>query len=73
MKRNQYHVVPNGGGWKVEQGSQVVGTFDTKQLAVEAGRRAAHDNEPSQLVVHTSDGKIETEYTYQNDPYPPAG
>ncbi|PWU51899.1 hypothetical protein DLJ47_20050 [Micromonospora sp. S4605] len=73
MKRNEYHVVPNGGGWKVERGSQVVGTFDTKQRAVEAGREAAHGNEPSQLVVHTADGKIETEYTYQGDPYPPAG
>ncbi|SCL35452.1 hypothetical protein GA0070616_5231 [Micromonospora nigra] len=73
MKRNEYHVVPNGGGWKVEQGSNVVGTYDTKQRAVDAGREAAHAHEPSQLVVHTADGRIETEYTYQNDPYPPAG
>jgi hypothetical protein len=33
----------------------------------------AHANEPSQPVVHTSDGKIETEYTYKNHPFPPAG
>jgi isopentenyldiphosphate isomerase len=25
------------------------------------------------LVVHNSDGRIETEYTYQDDPFPPAG
>ncbi|MGC5019114.1 DUF2188 domain-containing protein [Micromonospora sp. DT47] len=73
MKRNEYHVVPNGGGWKVEQGSKTVGSYDTKHTAVEQGRKVAHANEPSQLVVHTADGKIETEYTYKDDPFPPAG
>ncbi|MEH0828356.1 DUF2188 domain-containing protein [Micromonospora sp. URMC 105] len=73
MKRNQYHVVPNGGGWKVEQGSKTLGSYDTKHSAIEEGRKVAHANEPSQLVVHTADGKIETEYTYKDDPFPPAG
>lgn len=73
MKRNEYHVVPNGQGWKVEQSGRQLGTYDTKQLAVDAGRQVAHAHEPSQLVVHTADGRIETEYTYKNDPYPPAG
>ncbi|SCG41488.1 DUF2188 domain-containing protein [Micromonospora coxensis] len=73
MKRNEYHVVPNGGGWKVEQGDRTLGSYDTKHSAVEQGRRIAHANEPSQLVVHTADGKIETEYTYRDDPFPPAG
>ncbi|GAB3179318.1 uncharacterized protein DUF2188 [Micromonospora palomenae] len=73
MKRNEYHVVPNDGSWKVEQGSRSLGSYDTKHRAVEEGRKVAHANEPSQLVVHTADGKIETEYTYQNDPFPPAG
>ncbi|MEH1015734.1 DUF2188 domain-containing protein [Micromonospora sp. CPCC 206060] len=73
MKRTEYHVVPNSGRWKVEQGGREVGTYDTKQVAVEAGRKAARTSEPSQLVVHTADGRIETEYTYQGDPYPPAG
>ncbi|WBB80866.1 DUF2188 domain-containing protein [Micromonospora sp. WMMD882] len=73
MARNEYHVVPNGSGWKVEQGGNQIGSYDNKQSAVDAGRKVAHGNEPSQLVVHTADGKIETEYTYQDDPYPPAG
>ncbi|HEY0699850.1 MAG TPA: DUF2188 domain-containing protein [Micromonospora sp.] len=73
MSRNQYHVVPSGNRWKVEQGSNEVGIYDTKQNAIDAARKTARANEPSQLVVHTSDGRIETEYTYQNDPYPPAG
>ncbi|MEV6691940.1 DUF2188 domain-containing protein [Micromonospora sp. NPDC051196] len=73
MTRTEYHVVPDGAGWKVEQGGTVVGTYDTKQRAVEAGREAAHGSEPSQLVVHTADGRIETEFTYRDDPYPPVG
>jgi hypothetical protein len=30
--------------------------FDTQQEAVESGRKAAHSDEPSQLVVHGADG-----------------
>jgi hypothetical protein len=28
---------------------------------------------PSQLIVHTADGKFEEEFTYGNDPFPPKG
>lgn len=73
MSRNQYHVVPGGDGWQVEQGRDVVGSYQTKSEAIARGRSVAHANEPSQLVVHTGDGRIETEYTYQDDPHPPAG
>ncbi|MGI5213542.1 DUF2188 domain-containing protein [Plantactinospora sp. CA-290183] len=71
--RSQYHVVPAGDRWKVEQGSTVAGTYDTKGAAIEQGRKVAKDNQPSQLVVHTADGKVENEYTYQDDPFPPKG
>jgi hypothetical protein len=71
--RTQYHVVPDGVGWKVEHGSTVESTHGTKNEAIEAGRQVATKHQPSQLVVHTKDGKIETEYTYQDDPFPPAG
>ncbi|WP_326557849.1 DUF2188 domain-containing protein [Micromonospora sp. NBC_01796] len=73
MSRSEYHVVPDGSRWKVEQGSSGFGTFATKQEAVDKGRETARANQPSQLVLHTTDGKIETEYTYQDDPYPPKG
>ncbi|MEV4626826.1 DUF2188 domain-containing protein [Micromonospora sp. NPDC049523] len=73
MSRSEYHVVPDGNRWKVEQGSSGFGTFATKQEAVDKGRETARANQPSQLVLHTTDGKIETEYTYQDDPYPPKG
>ena len=71
--RTQYHVVPDGSGWKVEHGSTVDSTHRTKNEAIEAGRQVAKGNQPSQVVIHTADGKIETEYTYQDDPFPPAG
>jgi hypothetical protein len=71
--RTQYHVVPDGAGWKVEHGSTVDSTHGTKNEAIERGRATAQGNLPSQLVVHTADGKIETEYTYKDDPFPPAG
>jgi hypothetical protein len=73
VTRNEYHVVPAGDGWKVEKGSEVFGSYPTKNEAITQGRKVAHANEPSQLVVHTADGQIENESTYQDDPYPPAG
>ncbi|MDG4787610.1 DUF2188 domain-containing protein [Micromonospora sp. WMMD1102] len=71
--RTQYHVVPEGNGWKVEHGSTVDGHYDTKESALGAGREAAKADPPSQLVVHKQDGQVETEYTYRDDPFPPAG
>jgi hypothetical protein len=71
--RNVYHVVPHGTYWQVKHNGQVISTHFTKQVAVESGRRVAHANMPSQLVLHNADGTIETEWTYGNDPYPPRG
>jgi hypothetical protein len=73
MSRKQFHVVPGGDKWKVEQGGNEFGHYDTKREAIERGRTVAQQNQPSQLVIHTGDGRIETEYTYKNDPFPPAG
>ena len=73
MARTQYHVVPDGDGWKVEHGSTTKSRHSTKGEALDAGRSTAKANTPSQLIVHTSDGKIEDEFTYEGDPYPPAG
>jgi uncharacterized protein YdaT len=73
MSREQFHVVPDGDEWKVEQGSKSSDTFDTKKDAVEHARQVAHEREPSQVVVHKRDGRIAEESTYRDDPYPPAG
>ena len=73
MARSQYHVVPADEGWGVEKDSKVLSSHGTKDEAISAGRDKAKADQPSQLVVHTRDGKIETEFTYQDDPFPPAG
>jgi hypothetical protein len=42
---------------------------DAVARAVELAKAVGH----SQVVLHGRDGKIQTEYTYGNDPYPPKG
>jgi hypothetical protein len=71
--RKVYHVVPAGTLWQVKHNGEVLSSHYTKQTAIDAGRTAAKANMPSQLVIHKSDGTIETEYTYGDDPYPPQG
>ncbi|MFB9238971.1 DUF2188 domain-containing protein [Plantactinospora siamensis] len=73
--RDQYHVVPDSQNdqWKVEKDSKTVDSYDTKHEALQGGRETAHKHEPSQVIVHKGDGKIEEERTYRDDPYPPAG
>jgi hypothetical protein len=72
MARNRYDVVP-ADKWDVTHGGAVLSSHDTKDPAVEAGRKVAQANEPSQLVVHKQDGTFEYEYTYGDDPFPPKG
>ncbi len=73
MPRKVYRVLPNSTLWQVKHNGQVLSNHYAKPLAVDAGRRVAQANMPSQLVIHRADGTIETEYTYGNDPYPPPG
>lgn len=67
-----YHVVPDSkaGVWHVkQQGNAVpVATFKTKAETVAAGREIARAHTKSQLIVHLANGRIETEYTYGEDP-----
>jgi hypothetical protein len=73
MARKVYHVVPASGAWQVKHQGAILSNHATKDAAVEAGRKVAKANQPSQLVIHKTDGTIETEYTYGEDPYPPRG
>lgn len=70
-----YHVVPDGEYWRVKvEGSPLAGRrFRLKQDAIDYARRQAKANRPSQVVVHKSDGTIQTEWTYNGDPFPPSG
>jgi hypothetical protein len=42
--------------------------FRTKEAAVSAAKERACGQEPSQVKVHTSDGNMEYESTYGEDP-----
>ncbi len=72
-QRKVYRVVPNGSRWQVKHDGVVLSNHDTKQPAIDSGRRVALANQPSQLVIHLANGTIETEWTYGDDPYPPKG
>lgn len=71
-KRMVYHVTyqKESGDWRVlEEGvKQPESTHSTKSEAVESARKLAKSRIPSQLKVHKRDGKIQTEYTYGDDP-----
>lgn len=73
MARTVYRVVPDVTKWSVKHERKIMSSHYTKSSAIEAGRGLAKANEPSQLVVHRSDGTIETEWTYGDDPFPPRG
>lgn len=68
-----YHVTPDGKGWQVTREGQTVLTTDRKDQALADARLRAKAEQPSQVVIHTADGKIESEATYQDDPFPPRG
>lgn len=68
--RTVFHVTPNANGWEVRrQGSDATEVLvDNKDNAVAHARELAKEREPSQVIIHTRDGKFETEYTYGDDP-----
>jgi hypothetical protein len=70
--RSVYHVVPNASGdkWVISQenNDSLRQEFRTKEEAVNAAKERARGEEPSQVKVHTSDGNMEYESTYGDDP-----
>ena len=74
-KRVIYSVDPDGDRWKVKKrgSSRASGTFDRKEDAVRRGRELAKAQERGQLVIKKQNGRIQTEYTYGDDPFPPRG
>ena len=73
MPRKEHHVVPNpDGGWDVkrENAKRNSGHYDTKQEAMEAGRRMSI-NQGTELIPHRKDGTIQNPNSHGNDPCPP--
>ncbi|GAA5033495.1 DUF2188 domain-containing protein [Actinopolymorpha pittospori] len=54
-----YRVTAECGRWKLSQGDEEILWFDTKDAAVEEGRKRAGADRPCQLVIR--DGTIEVE------------
>ena len=76
MARVKYHVTPtDDGDWKVKrQGAdRADSVHEDKSDAVARAKELAKSNPLGQLIVHGRDGKIQTEHTYGEDPYPPKG
>ncbi len=64
-----YHLVPSDDGWAVRaEGSKSdLSVHGTKREGLEAARGVAQAHEPSRLVVHKTDGTIQTSYHYGDD------
>lgn len=64
------HVVPNANSWEVkrEGSDETLVLVDNKDNAVNHAKELAKAEPLGQVIVHTRDGKIETEYTYGEDP-----
>jgi hypothetical protein len=70
MASGYVHTVYKGGQWtnEVEGGdAQTLGKFDTKEMAVAAGRKRAIDRK-TEHVIHDMDGSISDRNSYGNDP-----
>jgi hypothetical protein len=70
--RTVYHVVPNASAdqWVIslENDDTFREEYRTKEEAVEAAKQRARRQEPAQVKVHKSDGNMDYESTYGDDP-----
>ena len=70
-RRKVWHVVPDGdGGWAVkkEEAQRASGIYPTKAEAIAKAKELAKANVPSQIKIHGTDGRLQTEHTYGGDP-----
>jgi hypothetical protein len=71
-RRQNYHIVPNGGQWAVQRegATRATSLHPTQAAAIEAGRQHAI-NRSAELVIHRPNGQIRDSDSYGNDPMPP--
>jgi hypothetical protein len=76
IDRTVYHVIPNLGSraWLVvlEGNDRFRLEYRTKEAAVEAATELAREQEPSQVRVHSDQGKVDYQTSYGRDPQRPA-
>ncbi len=70
--RQTHHVVPNPQGWAVKKGGadRASKLFDRKSDALHYARQVSQ-NQHTELVVHGTDGKIQSADSHGSDPCPP--
>jgi hypothetical protein len=75
--RNVYHVQPNGDNWegKLESAGRASVSGESKSEVQERTIEIAKNNQPSSVIIHGRDGKVQEERTYprSSDPNPPKG
>lgn len=76
MGRKVFRVVPDprreyAGNWTVEHAGEFHDSHKGKGAALDYARYLAYGNQPSQVIIRTPDGKIETDHTYPADTSPP--
>ncbi len=64
--RNVYHVTKAEIGWKARliDSDETVVVGNTKEEVMEKTIELAKQNEPSEVVIHNEEGRIEEERTY---------
>jgi len=69
VSRATFLVSPHEEGWKVHlaESNATPELFNTKKEAVEAGRKLAKAQTPSELIVQKQDGTIQEKFTYDAD------
>lgn len=72
MPYKEYHLTINKQGCKVKKANaqKAVKVFSTKYSALQYARKLAN-NQKAELVIHSSDGKIQDKRSFGNDPCPP--
>lgn len=75
MSRKFYHVTKTSDGWqaKVRGNERSSFTAPTKSEIVRITTESAKAQGNASVVIHKSNGRIQEERTYGNDPYPPKG
>ena len=58
---------------KKEGATRASGLFDNKADAVQRGKELAKAGGEGQIKIHKQNGRIQTEHTDKNDPFPPKG
>jgi len=70
MKRVVYHVTPDGKDWRVKRvgAGRAAKVCESKSDAIARARAMAKKARLGQVRVHRSDGDLQTEWTFGEDP-----